>query len=369
MQLLFLLISSVFSKSVLEVLKASSSHKTLASLITDLPEVANILQTEKPVTFLAPTDAAFEKLGNSTLSSLKSNPANLAEILKYHVIFKVPFAGSKKSFPITAQGQALGVTVENGVTVSFGSKSAKISGTVPAQNGIFNSADTVLVPPPSFSKTAFEGKFVELTNALNAVNLVQELDNLPQATIFIPTNKAFQTLAKSLADKGIVMTDVLWREILALHVVPSVYYSTDILAGTSPFEINTLSGKSLVVAHEEGKVFLSGSGNDAPAKVLDTDILFDKGSLHLIDAVLLPDIDTVTDNSCADYNCAETTSTEVVATSTEVVATGIEESTVLTDENTGVAETEQASIISGIQSLGCCGSVLTISFLILLAIN
>jgi len=98
-------------------------------------------------TVFAPTDAAFAKLPAGTLNSLIANPAQLADVLRYHVI-----ASQVLSNQLVNGQTAATLLPGRSVTVNLSGGTVRISGStvvipdVRAVNGVVHVIDTVLVP-------------------------------------------------------------------------------------------------------------------------------------------------------------------------------------------------------------------------------
>jgi uncharacterized surface protein with fasciclin (FAS1) repeats len=102
-----------------------------------------------PFTVFAPTDEAFAKLPAGTIEALLANPAQLSEILLYHVVPGAVAASDVMmvSSAQTAQGQAVTVSMgEGGVLIN---ESRVLITDVMASNGIIHVIDAVLLPPRS----------------------------------------------------------------------------------------------------------------------------------------------------------------------------------------------------------------------------
>jgi PGF-CTERM protein len=101
-------------------------------------------------TVFAPNDAAFNKLGNTTLNDLlTNNTTTLATILKSHVIDrKVDL--SVNGTAQTLAGNTINWTV-NGTKVQLvgGTNATVITKNITTSNGVVNVIDTVLVPGPT----------------------------------------------------------------------------------------------------------------------------------------------------------------------------------------------------------------------------
>jgi transforming growth factor-beta-induced protein len=290
----FSLFALAVSQSALDIVLGSADHKTLAQLAGTIPAVVDVLKSAGPLTLFAPNDAAFAKLDKAVVDAVTSNSALLTQVLQYHVIAGAAFdpaTAEPKSFPKTALGPALGVTVNHGaVSLAFGLGTSNVTASVKATNGVVHVVDTVLIPPGSASATAIAGKFTQLVAALQKANLVETVDGAKDITIFAPTDKAFEEFTAFAQANKVEVTDDLLKRVLTLHVVPSVVYSTDIAKAKTVIETNALSQEPLTVQLKDGAVLVAGKGNTKPATVAIADVIFDKGVVHAIDAVLLPDL-------------------------------------------------------------------------------
>lgn len=134
-----------------DIVATAASAGTFNTLLTAAKAagLAELLQSEGPFTVLAPTDAAFAKLPAGTVESLlkPENKAQLASILKYHVIPGRVYAsgaisaGSAK----TAQGSSVIFDIRDGRLIVDG---ATISATnIDASNGVVHVIDSVILPP------------------------------------------------------------------------------------------------------------------------------------------------------------------------------------------------------------------------------
>ena len=292
---LSLVASIIAQHTALDVVLNSKDHTTLASLAAKIPSVLEALKSAGPLTLFAPNDAAFMKLDKATVDAVSNDNALLAKVLTYHVISGVAFdpkTAEPTSFPKTASGLSVGVTVEtSGVTFKFGLGSSKVVGSVPASNGVVHVVDTVLIPLPSASKTAVDAKLTQLVASLQKVKLVEAVDGAKEVTIFAPTDKAFENLIAFAKESKLEITDALLTEILKLHVVPGIVYSTDVVKAKSTLTVPALSQGNVSVQFKDGSVLVNGEGNTESAKVVVADVLYNNGVVHVIDTVLLPKLD------------------------------------------------------------------------------
>jgi uncharacterized surface protein with fasciclin (FAS1) repeats len=132
---------------IVDTAVAAGSFKTLVAAVTEAGLVET-LKSEGPFTVFAPTDEAFAKLPEGTVTDLlkPDNKAKLAAILTFHVIAGKVMAADvdgKKLSPASVQGEALHVDGTHGVTVN-GAK--VVTADIACTNGIIHVIDTVLLP-------------------------------------------------------------------------------------------------------------------------------------------------------------------------------------------------------------------------------
>lgn len=131
---------------IVETAIAAGNFSTLAKALT----AAGLIETLKgtgPFTVFAPTDEAFAKLPQQTLSDLlkPENKEKLTAILTYHVVPDKVMASqvAKISQAITVQGQSLRVDTKDGVRIN---DAKVIVADVEASNGVIHVIDSVLLP-------------------------------------------------------------------------------------------------------------------------------------------------------------------------------------------------------------------------------
>ena len=131
---------------IVETAIAAGNFSTLAKALT----AAGLIDTLKgngPFTVFAPTDDAFAKLPQQTLSDLlkPENKEKLVAVLTYHVVpGKVTASDvANISQAITVQGQSLKVDTKDGVKIN---DAKVIAANVEASNGVIHIIDSVLLP-------------------------------------------------------------------------------------------------------------------------------------------------------------------------------------------------------------------------------
>ena len=133
---------------------AVSMPATFSTLVSAV-ETANLVDTLSspgPFTVFAPTNAAFDLLGQRTMSSLVFNPDQLADILKYHIVAGRVLVSDLSNGQVmtTVNGATLTVRIRGGTVQILNTDgtttTAVAQADVMASNGVIHAIDRVLVP-------------------------------------------------------------------------------------------------------------------------------------------------------------------------------------------------------------------------------
>jgi len=133
---------------------ASEGEFTVLVAAIQAAGMTGSLSADGPFTVFAPTDAAFAALPTGVLETLlrPGNTRFLKELLRYHVVPGTFLeADLTAGAIITAQGEAITLATEGGITVNGVSI---ITFDVLASNGVIHVIDTVILPP-GFDLTKF----------------------------------------------------------------------------------------------------------------------------------------------------------------------------------------------------------------------
>jgi uncharacterized surface protein with fasciclin (FAS1) repeats len=108
-------------------------------------DLVGVLSGDGPFTVLAPTNAAFAKLPEGTLSALLADPAALAEVLKAHVISGKAMAADvvKATEVVTLNGTYSVQVAGDGVAIGGANV---IATDLVAKNGVVHLIDSVIIP-------------------------------------------------------------------------------------------------------------------------------------------------------------------------------------------------------------------------------
>ncbi len=120
-----------------------------------------------------------------------------------------------------------------------------------------------------------------LEAALIAANLAEILDTPGEFTVFAPTDAAFDALPAGALDELLMEPSGELTNILLYHVVEGTAFSGDLSDGQM---IGTLAGSDVNVSIVDGSVFINS------AQVIVADIEATNGVVHVIDAILIPEV-------------------------------------------------------------------------------
>lgn len=346
---------TVVTNTIVDVAVANGSFTTLVAALQATGLDATLADTTSSFTVFAPTDEAFALLGQDTINALLADTDTLSDILTYHVISgEVNATAAIASAGTTVamvNGDSVGLSLD-GDNLLVNTATVTITD-IQADNGIIHVLDAVLLPPavkgePTMNivETAVAaGNFTTLVAALQAANLDSALaDETKTYTVFAPTDAAFaligtETIAALLAD-----TDAL-TSILLQHVIDSEVSSVRAYS-LNGMTAKTLSGAEITIAINSIADSLMFGGANITVK----DIYTTNGVIHVIDMVVVGDVEVPTPtNSIVDVAAENGSFTTLV---TALQTTGLD--TVLADlegEFTVFAPTDAAFALLGEETI------------------
>ena len=240
------------------------------------------LQGEGPFTVFAPTDDAFAKLPEGTVEALLGDIPALTEVLLYHVVSGDVRASDvvRLDSAMTVQGDAVSIEVDGDMVMVGGARVLVTD--IEASNGTIHVIDAVLTPPQELGTivdiAVGAGRFETLVAALGAAGLVETLQGEGPFTVFAPTDDAFAKLPEGAVEALLGDIPAL-TEVLLYHVVSGDVRASDVVRLDSAM---TVQGDAVSIEVDGDMVMVGG------ARVLVTDIEASNGTIHVIDAVLIP---------------------------------------------------------------------------------
>lgn len=239
-----------------------------------------------PLTVLAPTDAAFESLGQAELAALMdaANAADTRERLRAHLVpgnssisrlVTDGFRANADDALLQFQWDGTSAPTVNGAAIS--------TFNIPSTAGQIHGIDSVLTEPLTLDEALNDPRLQAFETLLFASSIQPILEQTGGITIFGPDNDAFLNLPSGAFDSLVqpMNADVL-RALLRSHV------------GTVPLPFSALGDGDVIPTLEDTLITVSdpGSGGlrlDGTAEFEATDIYLRNGVLHIIDGVLAAD--------------------------------------------------------------------------------
>ncbi|MCP8899773.1 fasciclin domain-containing protein [Gilvimarinus xylanilyticus] len=260
-------------------------------------------------TVFAPTDDAFDMVGEENITALLNDPEALEAVLLQHVV-----SGEiNSSAAYAANGSAVETSAGTDVLVDIVDRKLTVGGAnvvmkdIYTTNGIIHVIDTVIVgdlelpePPQSIVDVAVEaGNFNTLVAALQATGLDATLADLDtDFTVFAPTDEAFAGLGEDTINELLADTETL-SDILLYHVIPGNAVLADGAIAIANDEMSKIS-----MANDD-MAALSLSGESLyinTAMVTSANVMAENGVIHAIDQVIMPPADMM----ASDSNIVET---------------------------------------------------------------
>ncbi len=279
--------ANIKAQTVVDIIVNSPDHTTLEAAVI-AAGLADDLSQVGPFTVFAPTDDAFNDLPAGLVDQLLMDPTgDLADILLYHVVGATALSTSLSDGDIftTLLGQDITVTITGGNV--FINNAQVIVADIIASNGVVHVIDAVLLPElevlPATVVDIIVGSDVHntLEAAVIAAGLADDLSQAGPFTVFAPTDDAFNDLPAGLVDQLLMDPTGDLADILLYHVVGASAPASSLSNGDV---FTTLLGQDITVTITGGNVFI----NDA--QVIITDLMAENGIVHVIDAVLLPEL-------------------------------------------------------------------------------
>lgn len=296
-------------ENLYELMKSQCDLQALTEAVDSEPAVKAALET-LPLTLLAPDDRAF----------CKATPCaglSLEQVLLYHAV--TPHIKTKdmtnNQMLDTKEGRTVRVNKYSGpvfrdVITFNGAKALETD--LKASNGYLNKISQVLCPPTqSILELAIATP--ELSKLVEAViaagpDFVETLAGLENATLFAPTNEAFERVDKTLRCMGSSLDALLadqeaLTKVLLYHVLGSIVFSAALHRGCTP-DVETVEGSTVDIEKKirrkrhcdrrqrKRKVVIDVIDDLCRnARVQQADLLATNGVFHVVDRVLLPDIE------------------------------------------------------------------------------
>jgi len=288
---------TVSQSTIVDVAVNAGNFTTLVAALQATGLDDTLADTSKSYTVFAPTDDAFALLGEDTINALLADTDKLSKILTYHVVegsvdaeAAIGLAGTTVT---TVNGQKIALSL-SGETLLVNTSSVT-NADVAADNGIIHIVDAVLMPSeenqPAPTSNIIEtaqqdGNFTTLLAALEATNLTSVLsDSSSEFTVFAPTDAAFEAIGEKMLNTLLANPDVL-ASILKQHVLAAKVDSVTAMSLNGKSAETVQGNQQAITINSETNTLTFGGAN-----ITMTDINTTNGFIHVIDAVVVGDIE------------------------------------------------------------------------------
>lgn len=281
--------------SIMDVARSNDDFETLVELLEATDLDMTLADMESDFTVFAPTDAAFEAVGQDTLDALAADTEALSDILLYHVIPGDPIMASAAIS--VAESDMSTVEMANGDMAGLSyvgeqlyiNTSSVVTANVGAGNGVIHAIDQVMMPPEvTTSEMTIAGfaagneNFSTLVSLLQQENLVATLDDAEGSfTVFAPTNAAFDKIPEEDLNALQANSEAL-TEVLLTHVVSGAEVNSITAFTLNGTDVETASGNMVGIDIVDGMLQVGGS------TVTMYDVQTSNGIIHVIDTVITP---------------------------------------------------------------------------------
>ncbi|OAL32818.1 hypothetical protein AYO20_07775 [Fonsecaea nubica] len=279
------------------VLNSTEGTASISEVVAEVPGFLEAIAGKTNITFLAPNDTAIaEFLKTPEGQALESAGEDyLLNLLLYHVIdggydnitdYQVVHTLlTSHEYTSVTGGQNVAFYYDDdedvvGFYSGLDHDPEAPATPIPFAQGWIYVINGVLTIPPTLSVTVTSGDFngSSYVAALNKTGLTEEIDQLHDATYFIPINEGFDAVDHALSE----LSNEKLAEVLKYHVVAGKVWHFDDFENNT--QLTTLSGKTLTVSSTaEGEFFINNAG------VNYVDLAVSEGAVVFIDNVLNPD--------------------------------------------------------------------------------
>lgn len=277
----------------------NKDFSTLVASVVQAGLLETLLDDEANYTLFAPTNEAFAAAGiNELPADTEEGNATLTSILLYHVLgseilsTNLPESGDNSPVEVETLGGNFYLT-NRGSGVFINGTTEVIATDIEASNGVVHVIDRTLVPPSdNIAEVATAAGFTQLVAAVakfeDLLAAVQNDD--AQLTVFAPTDAAFNALyeAQDVANLDALVTKLgaaNVKKVLLHHLVGAKVFSSDLVGGN----VGTNNEDDININLTNLTVTSSG-GTTAELDAESLNILATNGVIHVIDAVLIPEL-------------------------------------------------------------------------------
>lgn len=252
---------------------------------------------------MAPSNDAFDNIPYTALNEVwdPEDKKKTVPLLQYHILQGTVATGALEEGPSVVRSTLLtderytnvtsgqNIVINKGgdgtviLTTSMGTRCTLLDTDIPFKGGLIQIVDNLLIPPARLGETTHSFQLPSFLGGLYAADLMPDVAERKNVTIFAPQDKAFEAVGGSLLD----LDAKALARVMGYHIVPNqVLVSSELSNGT---HLDTLAGRG---DDSEPTLMVRQAGNNKyvnSAQVVQPDILIANGIMHLISSVLNPD--------------------------------------------------------------------------------
>lgn len=261
------------------------SQFQMALFVSDM--MTQLQDDEREFTVLAPTNQAFSKLPNDLLARILTDASTAEKVIRHHVV-KGVYCGDaivvSVGLKVLDEGRVLFRCTKGGLRTN---NAKVVDQDILASNGVIHGIDQVLLPdsvrePSDLLDDLHVRTFMELTRK---AGLEYRLNNVTNATIFAPSDAAFNDLPPS-ARAALTNEPLAMSRLLDYHIAKGKLTDNRLVGD---LEMDT--GLSVRI---KVHVYRNGVAIDT-AKAVSPLRECDKAAVQRVDKVLIPAHDTLMD--------------------------------------------------------------------------
>lgn len=284
-------LAAASATSLRDVLTRRSDLTKFAELIDRFEAWQLFDERSEDITVMAPNDAAYDALRKIGLDLGSMPAAFTVPLLRYHLLeerierarlpddsdpFLVQTAltlpNMTQPSPVKLFSQAGEIYAESGLLLT----AKVVEPDIEFSGGVVHVLNASLVAPHNISATLWmHGRSNGFLEFMEETDMVSELESLRDASLFVPSDEAWQEASSTLASMSMSEKRALLRN----HAIEGlVVYGEDLGHRQN---VATVGGQALSVRLENsGKIMVED------ASVLRTDLLWFNGVAHFIDKVM-----------------------------------------------------------------------------------
>jgi transforming growth factor-beta-induced protein len=273
--------------TIIEILSSSPEFSQLKAYI-DLAGIADDLAINGATVF-APSNTAFSSMPLELVTSLMSDEwlLHLKNLLMYHIVGREVLWNQFEDGTTqeTLIDEPINVVVSNGNVVINGAATV-VEGDIRATNGVIHAIDNVLTPSwytRSISDVvSSDSESFSNFLGLGMDSLISLMSSPGPFTLFAPINAGFDELNLSGPTSA---APSFFQDVLRYHIVDGIYTGMDLMQVN---ELDTLlGGQKLKFELDQVRRGLTVDGQ----LILQSDVLTNNGIVHIVEGVLIPNID------------------------------------------------------------------------------